>query len=215
MTGQMQPSICFTHKMLLEVSHQHMNELSSRDHEVHRIKVITTWTFMGSSLMPGQMLHNLIPSSTWLILHTASTVLLMNTLCSSLSDNQRMGVLSEQILYLWSKAHWPYLAGYARMWGPRSQAGGHNFRASHLWCSICIWLLLWSKIWLVWLKIKKWFDLMYVAPVRRLLPPPQAPQLQPQESPLPSLPPGDKWEHKGMLSPLLCFTLQQKQLHLR
>lgn len=42
-------------------------------------------------------------------------MVLMNTFCSSFSDNQRMGVLSEQILYLWSKAHRPYLAGDDRV----------------------------------------------------------------------------------------------------
>lgn len=46
---------------------------------------------------------------------THCMMLLMNTICSSFSDNQRMGVLSEQILYLWSKARWLYLAGYDRV----------------------------------------------------------------------------------------------------
>lgn len=51
----------------------------------------------------------------YMVNFTHYMVLLMNTFCSSFSDNQRMGVLSEQILYLWSKAHRPYLAGDDRV----------------------------------------------------------------------------------------------------
>lgn len=89
-----------------------MNELSIRDCESTELQLPLCGTYgkFTDARTDGTQFYTI----KYAVIFTHCIVLLVNTFCS-FSYNNGVGLFREQVLHLWSLAHWPYVAGYDRV----------------------------------------------------------------------------------------------------